>query len=1190
MPNYLRISEMRQASCIAGLFLAVSGTLLAQQPITVTTPSLPFGGIQLPYNAQLTATGGSGSYSWTIAGNLPPGLGLTARTGVISGSPTLPGTYIFTVTANDTQVSIKGSKTLQIGIMQISTGASLPAGSTCASYSVTFAVSDGPPPPYSWTIAQGNAPPGLNLNSSTGVLSGTPTAGGNFSFTVQAFGTGNSANINASMNFFISVASLCITSPNPLPSGDVNSQYQVTLQQNGGKPPIQWSISSGFLPAGLNLDPSGVLSGVPTAAGGFDFSVQVQDTSNLGGNALIAAEDISLKEFQLTINPALAITTTSPLPAGTTNKSYSQTIVATGGGTPYTFTLSNPPAGLSLSAIGVLSGTPTANGTFTLHVSVTDSTKAVVTKDFQLVIGSSGPILQVTPVSIGFTAPSAGDSPAAQFIDVIPVGTQPVTFTVTIDGGTNGSAKPAWLNVKPLSATAPARLVVSVDQGTMPPGSYTGRINVVDPSQNTISAAVTLTVVNTPAALEVIPSFADPTSVGAIRLSAHVQTPGTLDQVLVVRNSGGNGPLGFAATIGSNPSFISSVTPNSGELLRNSPMFVHVLVNTQGLQVGSYRNVIHFTSPAGNVDVPIQLFVAASGSILAVDVTGVRFQARQGAGYSTVQSVKVLDIGDAGTTVNWTADFVNGIGSNLFTLTASGPTATPTNPGTLKIAPTQAALQMQPGGYYALIRITAPGAQSSPQYVVVVLDMSSSTSPALPDLSPAGLFFTAASGGSAAPSQPVIVNTSSSAAVPFEAAALTSDGASWLTVSPVTGNASSGTPGQVTVSVSNALAAGIYNGEVSISMSGVERTVNVTFVVRPAGTITALSAIPDATCAPSKLALTETGLTNNFGVPAGWPAALITQLNDDCGAVVTNGSVTANFSNGDPPLNLRGDGQNGTYSATWQPGKVSSQMVVTLQAAAGTLQPTTMQLQGGIAQNQAPVLFANGIVDPFFRVGGGPTAPGTIVEVYGTGLASSTASPGVLPLPPVFNGTYGLINGLQTPLFFLSAGQLDVLIPTELTATQQLPLIISANNAFTLPVTIDVVPLQPGVAQLGDGHIIAQHASDFSLVDAGHPAKPSEPLVMYLAGLGATNPSVASGSGAPGVEPLARVTVVPVVTVGGQTAIVDFAGLTPGLSGLYQVNFRVPASAPSGDLDVVVTQISTQGTITANTTKLTVSH
>ena len=94
-------------------------------------------------------------------------------------------------------------------------------------------------------------------------------------------------------------------------------------------------------------------------------------------------------------------------------------------------------------------------------------------------------------------------------------------------------------------------------------------------------------------------------------------------------------------------------------------------------------------------------------------------------------------------------------------------------------------------------------------------------------------------------------------------------------------------------------------------MSGALRTVNVTMVVLSAGDtaggVATHSEKPQAvSCAPSKVVLTETGLVNNFAVPAGWPATLIAQLNDDCGDTLAGGSVVASFSNGDAPLSLAG--------------------------------------------------------------------------------------------------------------------------------------------------------------------------------------------------------------------------------------------------------------------------------------------
>jgi len=111
---------------------------------------------------------------------------------------------------------------------------------------------------------------------------------------------------------------------------------------------------------------------------------------------------------------------------------------------------------------------------------------------------------------------------------------------------------------------------------------------------------------------------------------------------------------------------------------------------------------------------------------------------------------------------------------------------------------------------------------------------------------------------------------------------------------------------------------------------------------------------------------------------------------------------------------------------------------------------------------------------------------------------------------------------------------------------------------------------------------VAQHP-DFSLVTASNPAKPGEVLVIYLVGMGTPSPPVASGALSP-ANPLAKVTGQ--VTVDGQPAAVQFAGLTPGFVGLYQINFAVPTGARTGTLDLVVTQSG----FTSNVTELIVAR
>ena len=204
--------------------------------------------------------------------------------------------------------------------------------------------------------------------------------------------------------------------------------------------------------------------------------------------------------------------------------------------------------------------------------------------------------------------------------------------------------------------------------------------------------------------------------------------------------------------------------------------------------------------------------------------------------------------------------------------------------------------------------------------------------------------------------------------------------------------------------------------------------------------------------------------------------------------------------------------------------------------------------------------------------------------------------PDDVPWPPSFNNSFALIGATQAPLYYLSPHQLDILIPNDATVTQQTPIVLSVNNALTLPLMLNLVPAAPGVLSYDDGlsatspqngaHIKAQHSADGSLVSSTSPAKPGEYLVMYLVGMGATNPSVASGFVSPGPPGLAQVTVQPTVTVDSQPSTVAFAGLTPTFIGLYQIDFQVPTGAKSGELEVDVTQNG----VAANPTLLPVSN
>ena len=157
------------------------------------------------------------------------------------------------------------------------TNPSLPAGIINQQYQAQLTASGGLPP-YTWLITNGSLPPGLSLNQNTGAIAGTPTTLGPFSFTVQATDSQNNTG-SAQLTITIGTGTLVITTLQ-LPAGTQTLPYQATLGAAGGMPPYTWSITSGNLPSGLNLDGNtGVISGTPQMGGPSNFTVQVTDSA-----------------------------------------------------------------------------------------------------------------------------------------------------------------------------------------------------------------------------------------------------------------------------------------------------------------------------------------------------------------------------------------------------------------------------------------------------------------------------------------------------------------------------------------------------------------------------------------------------------------------------------------------------------------------------------------------------------------------------------------------------------------------------------------------------------------------------------------------------------------------------------------------------------------------------------------------
>ena len=213
-------------------------------------------------------------------------------------------------------------------------------------------------------------------------------------------------------------------------------------------------------------------------------------------------------------------------------------------------------------------------------------------------------------------------------------------------------------------------------------------------------------------------------------------------------------------------------------------------------------------------------------------------------------------------------------------------------------------------------------------------------------------------------------------------------------------------------------------------------------------------------------------------------------------------------------------------------------------------------------------------------------APGSLIAVFGSGLAASTSSASVTPLPTSIAGTSVEINGQPIPLFFVSAGQVNGQMPFSVSGTVSVRVRTAAG--LSPAVNLAVSPSAPRLftkTMDGKGDPILVHGADWSMVTAASPAQPGEFLILFLTGLGAVSPAIPAGT--PGGDnaangPLNQVAPgAAAVTFGGKAATVLFAGLAPGFAGLYQINFQVSEGASGGTVVV-----STRDGSTSDTTAL----
>ena len=436
--------------------------------------------------------------------------------------------------------------------------APLPQATAGVAYSAKLAASGGIAP-YTWSVTQGALPAGLTLVPTTGLIAGIPAEGSSASFTVQATDSENpSLSASASLSITVTLVPLAVTTTS-LPSANGGISYSAKLTASGGIAPYTWSVTNGALPAGLSLNAAtGAISGKPTVPGTANFTVSVSDAETPPA-PVSAALSIAVTVAPLTIS-------TAPLSGATANLAYSVKLAASGGIAPYAWSVTQGalPAGLSLNAAtGAISGKPTAPGTasFTVNVSDGETPSATVSAAMSITV-TVAPLAITTGAVLPATQPGVPYSVKLAAAGGIP----PYTWSITqgtLTPGLKLHAATGIISGTPTSEGNVSTFTAQVSDAENPPATASVALSLSD-------GANTVTVTNPgnqdsdlngygrPVSLQImardsdsaetlgyaangLPFGASISSTGLI--SGFVTSPGTSDVEVFVRDESGVGAV-----------------------------------------------------------------------------------------------------------------------------------------------------------------------------------------------------------------------------------------------------------------------------------------------------------------------------------------------------------------------------------------------------------------------------------------------------------------------------------------------------------------------------------------------------------------------------------------------------------------------------------------------------------------------